>query len=116
MIKFGAFYFDADQIAAIKRDKSGDASFPERVIVVTKHNYQSYSMNFRNVEAVDREMSNIAKQVERERFSRLDKIEENISLVLYYLKSVEKRQLRILRILRKLPGANAEEIDAALEG
>ena len=115
MIKFGAFYFDADQIAAIKRDKSFDAHFPERLILLLKDG-NSYSINYKSVEAVDREMSNIAKQVERERFSRLDKIEENISLVLYYLKSVEKRQLRILRILRKLPGTNAEEIDAALEG
>lgn len=116
MIKFGNFYFDADEISVIKRDKSGDASFPERLIIVAKHNNQSYSMSFRTVEAVEREMGRIANQVEHEKFSRLDKVEENISLALYYLKSLEKRQLRILRILRKLPGTNAEEIEAAMEG
>lgn len=115
MIQFGAFYFDADQIAAIKRDKSFDAQFPERLIILLKDG-NSYAINYRSVEAVDREMRNIANQVERERFSRLDKIEENISLVLYYLRNMEKRQLRILRILRKLPGTNAEEIEAAMEG
>ncbi|MBP3673952.1 MAG: hypothetical protein J6J18_09010 [Oscillospiraceae bacterium] len=116
MVKFGAFYFDADEIAAIKRDKSGDASFPERVLIVAKHNNQSYSMNFRNVETAEWEMRNIAKQIERDRYSHLEKIQSNISLVLQYLKSLETRQRRILRVLRKLPGTNPAEIDAALEG
>lgn len=116
MVKFGDFYFDADEITVIKRDKSGDASFPERVIIVAKHNNQSYSMNFRNVEAAEREMRNIANQIERERYIHLEKIEPNISLVLQYLKSLETRQRRILRVLRKLPGTNPAEIDATLEG
>lgn len=114
MIKFGSFYFAADQIAAIIRDKSADAQFPERLILRLKDG-QSYSMNYRNVEAVEREMRAIANQIEREQFNRLDKVKEDISLVLYYIKNLEKRQLRILRILKKLPGTSAEEIDAAME-
>lgn len=116
MVKFGAFYFDADEIAVIIRDKSGDASFPERVIIVAKHNNQSYSMSFRTTEAAEREMRNIANQIERDRYIHLEKIETNMSLVLQYLKSLETRQRRILRILRKLPGTNPAEIEAALEG
>ena len=116
MIQFGAFYFAADEIRVIKRDKSGDPTFPERLIIVTKHNNQSYSMNFRNVEAAEREMRNIANQIEREKSIHFEKIEVNISLALQYLKSVEARQRRILRIIRKLPDTNPAEIDAALEG
>lgn len=115
MIKFGSFYFAADQIAAIKRDKSADAQFPERLILSLKDG-NSYLLNFKSIEAVEREMRNIAHQVETEQAKRLDKIENDISLAIWYLRQLDKRQLRILRILRKLPGTNAEEIDAALEG
>ena len=114
MIKFGSFYFAADQIAVIKRDKSADAQFPERLILRLKDG-QSYSMNYRYVEAVEREMGNISCQIDREQSDRLDRIKDDVSLLLYYIKSLEKRQLRILRILNKLPGTNSEEIDAALE-
>lgn len=116
MVKFGAFYFDADEIAVIKRGNSGDASFPERVIIVAKHNNQSYSMSFRTEEAAEREMRNIADQIERDRCIHFEKIETNMSLALQYLRSLETRQRRILRILRKLPGTNPAEIEAALEG
>lgn len=115
MIKFGAFYFDADQIAIIKRDKSLDVQFPERLVIGLKDG-NSYSINYKSVEAVEREMRSIANQIEREQFRRIDKLSEDISLAVWYLKQLEKRQLRILRILKKLPGTNAEEINAALEG
>ena len=115
MIKFGAFFFAADQIATIKRDKSYDAQFPERLIVELKDG-RSYSMNYRSVESVEREMKAIAHQIEYEQFSRLDKLKDDISLVLYHLKNMEKRQLRILRVLKKLPVTSAEEINAALDG
>lgn len=116
MVKFGTFYFDADEIAVIKKGKSGDASFPERLIIVAKHNNQAYSMDFKNVEAAEREMRNITNQIERDRHIHFEKIEANMSLALQYLKSLETRQRRILRILRKLPGTNPAEIEAALEG
>ena len=115
MVKFGSFYFAADQIAAIKRDKSFDAQFPERLVIRLKDG-QSYSMNYRNVEAVERDMGNISRQIDREQSDRLDRIKDDVSLLLYYIKNLEKRQLRILRILKKLPGTSAEEIDAAMEG
>jgi len=115
MVKFGSFYFAAEQIAIIKRDKSLDVQFPERLIVAFKDG-SSYSMNFRSVQAVENEMRGIANQIERDQFNRLDKIKEDVSHVLYYLRAIEKRQLRILRILRKLPGTSAEEINEALEG
>lgn len=114
MIKFGSFYFAADQIAAIIRDKSSDAQFPERLVISLK-NGQSYSMNYRHVEAVERDMGNISRQIDREQSDRLDRIKDDVSLLLYYIKSLEKRQLRILRILKKLPSTSAEEIDAAME-
>lgn len=115
MVKFGNCYFDADEITMIKRDKSGDATFPERVIIVVKHNNQAYSLSYSTEEAAEREMRYIAAQIQRDRYIHLEKIEANMSLALQYLKSMEARQRRILRILRKLPGTNPAEIDAALE-
>ena len=101
-IKFGSFYFAADQIAAIKREKSLDAQFPESIILQLKDG-RSYALNYKTVGTVELEMARMAREIEKEQIGRLEKIADDICTSIYYLKSLEKRQLRILRILRKLP-------------
>ncbi len=102
MIEFDEYYaIAADEVAMIGTSETAGATHPYTLSVTLK-NGKTVSVNFENKQARDIERRKLLTQISREQRQDYERIYNKLYLVEDAVRRIDKRQLRIWRILSKL--------------
>lgn len=111
MIKFSSYYsIAADEIAMIRANKDSDPKFPYNLTVVLK-NGETASVGFTKEEDRYVVWQDILAQISREQRQDYERMYNKLYLVEDAVRRIDKRQLRIWRILSKLLPVKEEDVE-----
>ena len=109
MIEFDQYYvIAASEIVLISVSETAGATHPYKLSVTLK-NGNTVSVSYVNKKGRDKAKRDMAAQINRELSWGYERIRAEIGMVKYAVERIDKRQLRIWRILSKLLPVQREE-------
>lgn len=109
MIKFGdSYYLLESEILVIESAISGRNDFPFSAKILLK-NGQSLGIDFKSEKARDDEVRKIAESVAKYRDDKLDKVRDIVTQCRSILTTMDKRTLRIWRLIKKEEATKKKE-------
>lgn len=109
MIVWSEHYrFSAEEVEAIGTSDSGYGSHPYMLTVYFKSG-NKLSISYADITSRKNAMSDLSRQIDREKRQDTEKIHNAIYLIRDSLNRIDKRQLRIWKQLKDLLGVKVEE-------
>lgn len=103
MVNFRGSYYAADQIKAIVLGESGDAEYPYLLSIVFKgDDTPSYRIKYKTEKHCNDDAQALARRIESEQRDPMERIYTKLYLLEDMSKRIDRRQLRIWRILKAL--------------
>lgn len=107
MVSFGNFYtIDADEVVMVKVSEGGDTAYPYHLTVFLR-NGQSATVSYKTKEARNDERQRFHVALMQEKHRDYERLYNKLYLLENAVSRIDRRQLRIWRILSKL--LNIEE-------
>lgn len=101
MIEFNGCFIAAEEISYLEAADSTNPQYPYKLTVWLKSG-QSLAVVYRDKGARDQQRGRLALQIDRERHSHDEKTENYLYRIEAAVSRIDKRQLRIWKILKQL--------------
>lgn len=109
MVRFDEYYyFDANEIAFVRKTTASGAEHPYRIFVGIKGG-QEYGVNYANEKARNDAYNRLVRDIEQERRQPIEQLRWKLEMINITLKTLDKRQMKIWRQLKELLGLKVED-------